>query len=163
MYAFFQAYLDGQREFAHAALCNWYMDLLRKYHATPKEKGGLHWGSLYRLIVQKYAEKRIDYGDDIFFDPVVITQGIKERVDQRFALLESILQKGYDRKVDSPIVGIKKNGLIYIVTGHHRWAILKLLGYDSLPEVTVFCENIVNLKKNTRGILAKWKTIVGKK
>lgn len=161
VYAFYQTYLEGQREAAHAAFCDWYLDQLRKYHATPKEKGGMLWGSLYRLIVQKYADKGIDYGDDIFFNPAVVTQGIKERVDQRFAFLGSILQKGYDSKVADPVVGIKKKGYIYIINGHHRWAALKLLGYDSFPEVRVFSENISNIKKNTQRMRAKWKAIVG--
>ncbi len=163
VYAFYQAYLNGQREAAHAAFCDWYLDQLRKYHATLKEKGGMLWGSLYRLIIQKYAEKRIDYRDDIFSDPVVVTQAIKERVDQRFAFLESIRQRGYDCKSADPIVGIKKKRYIYIVNGHHRWAALKLLGYDSLPEVRVFGQNISNLKKEIQRMIEKWKVIVGRK
>ena len=163
VYAFYQVYLNGQHEAAHAAYCNWYLDQLRKYHTTAKEKGGMHEGSLYRLIVQKYAENGIDSQDDIFSDPAIVAQGIKERVDQRFALLESIRQRGYDSKVPEPAVGIKKRGCVYIINGGHRWAALKALGYDSFPEVRVLNGNILNLKKNMRRTLGKWKTIMGRK
>ena len=163
VYAFYQSYMEGQREAAHAAYCNWYMEQLKKYHTTSKEKGGMNWGSLYQLIAQKYAEKQIDYGDDIFFDRVVVTLGTQERVDQRFAFLESIIQKGYDPKLASHSMGIQKKGYIYIINGHHRWAALKLLGYDYLPEVLVFRNNIRKIKKTIQRIRLKWKPRIGRK
>jgi hypothetical protein len=163
VYSFYRAYLNGEREIAYAAFSDWYLDQLRKYHATPKEKGGMLRGSLYTLIVQKYAEKGINHSDDIFLDPSVVMLAIKERVDQRFALLESVTRKGHVIDFDDAIVGIKKKGHIYIVNGHHRWAILELLSYHSIPEVRVFGENIHYLSRITQRIWKKWVTLIGMK
>ena len=163
VYAFYKDYVNGERKIAHTAHCNWYLDQLKKYHGTSKEEGGMHWGSVYRSIVKKYTEKKIDYGNDIFFDPAVVALAIRERVDDRFALLESIRQNGYDPKVATPIEGIKRKGYIYVMNGHHRWAIFKLLGYDCVPEIRAFSESIYTINITIKRILGRWKTSAGMK
>jgi hypothetical protein len=137
VYRFFLAYLNGDHEGARAAFCSWYLAELNKYHAIPKKEGGMHGGSLYKLIVEQYIEKGIAYRGDIFTDPEVVNKAIRKRVDQRLALLTSIQQKGYDVTSDNPVKGVKKNGYVYITNGHHRWAALKALGYHNIPKILV--------------------------
>lgn len=115
-YGFLKTYLDGQREAASTSYYNWYMDQLKKYYNVPGSKGGRAG------FFQKYGENH---------------QRIKYEVDSRFALLESIRENGFDAHIGDPITGVRNNRLIYLLSGHHRWAILKLLGYTSIPKVRI--------------------------
>jgi hypothetical protein len=133
-YTFFQAYINGQHETGYSAYHNWYLSNLKKYHSTQPEKGGLYGTKIYHLVVRKYRENNIDFQGNIFFNPEIVSQVIKELVDSRFALLGSIKEKGYIPGNVEPVHGFQRNGTIYLLDGHHRWAILTLLGYNSFPE-----------------------------
>ena len=138
IYSFFQTYINGQIETAYSDYHNWYLCRLKKYHSTPPEKGGLYDVPVYRSIVCKYIESNIDFHGDIFFNPEIVSQVIKEEVKSKFALVDSIKENGYNPDVMNPAIiiqGFKRNGIIYLLNGHHRWAILTLFGYDSFPEL----------------------------
>jgi hypothetical protein len=131
MYKFFSQYLSGEKEVAIQNFEEWYREQLTKYCNTPKSEGGMYRGSLYTRIVNTCGGT---------FDTVETScknSVIRERVRQRFALLEAI-QKEYRLDQTEPIHAIKKSGGIYLVRGHHRAAVLYALGRKVLPGVLVF-------------------------
>ncbi len=138
IYSFFYSYINFDNNIAKNQFKEWYKNQFYKYYNTPKKIGGMHKGSLYRLIEEKYfikdLKKQMCLDNSIKF---TIEKAIEFRVFQRMELLEDIRQNGYKKESDL-IMGINKNKLIYLLGGHHRAAILKVLGYNSLPRVYIF-------------------------
>ncbi len=130
-YTFFDLYLKGEKETAHGGFVRWYSGQLEKYHGVSKKEGGMYKGSLYRLIEQE-AQKSFDNVDTDTKNMV-----ISKRVDQRLSLLESIQAEGYKDDTEQ-IQGVRKKGNVYLCGGHHRAAILRALGQETLPNVLVF-------------------------
>ena len=135
IYKFFRIYHLNKKKEAQKSFCDWYIDQYQKYSGTPKSQGGMKNGSLDRFI----KEIRIDANSDVLFKDAVL-----KRVNQRFQLLESISSSGYNPNHIDPVKAFKSNDNQYIVnSGHHRIAILAALGYDVVPEVYVFKNNLV--------------------
>jgi len=130
-FTFFKEYIGGNKEKAKDDFVQWYHSQLKKYHHVPKGDGGMHKGSLYRLVESDAQRAFKDVGEES------VQKSIVKRVEQRFSLLEKIRDEGY-RDGTELIKGVKKNGDVYLVGGHHRAAILRALGYEILPNVLVF-------------------------
>lgn len=136
VYSFYSDYLKGDKEVARESFRIWYHDQLNKYHNISKSEGGMHQGTLYALIEKRsggHLEGAL---------PAVVDSVIREKVESRFALLESIRRNGYDPTIER-IDGIKKHGYVYLMGGHHRAAALRALGAAELPGVLVFPHQII--------------------
>lgn len=136
VYTFFCEYLRGEEEKAQYGFEHWYRGQLEKYHNTANEAGGMYNGSLYTLIEKRSGGAFKDASEDI------IQSAIRERVEERFALLKHIHDYGYNSHGER-IDGVKKGGYIYIHGGHHRAAALRALGKTELPGVLVFPNQFV--------------------
>ena len=132
MHMFFKEYVSGEKEKATQNFERWYHEQLDRYHHTPKAEGGMYKGSLYTLI-EKRSGKRFEETSETTKD-----EAIRERVQQRFMLLDTIRTHGYNPDRTEPIHAVNKNGLIHLVRGHHRAAVLHVLGIEVLPRVLVF-------------------------
>lgn len=137
VFNFFTQYLCGDKEAAIQNYVEWYTDQLSKYHNAPKKEGGMHKGSLYSLIETKCGTSFP------LVDEVCKKAAIRERVEQRFQLLEAIREQGYKPEMAERIVAVKKNGHVYLRGGHHRVAVLQALGESELPSVLVFPNQLV--------------------
>jgi len=137
IYTFFQQYLAGEKEAAQQNFENWYREQLGKYHSTPKAEGGMHKGSLYELIEKKCKTPFSEVEEDCK------NAAIRERVMQRFQLLEDIRQRGYRQAEAERIDAVQKKGFVYLCGGHHRAAELRALGKNELPGVLVFPNQFV--------------------
>ncbi|MEK7567324.1 MAG: hypothetical protein AAB513_00175 [Patescibacteria group bacterium] len=137
MYNFFRQYLDNKKESARQNFENWYREQLTKYHASPKSEGGMRHGSLYQLI-EKRCNAPFSKVEEGCKDEV-----IRERVGQRFKMLEDIQNQGYKVNETERIDAVRKNELIYLKGGHHRAAALSALGKTELPGVLVFPNQLV--------------------
>jgi len=138
VFHFFKDYVSGDKKKAVHDFEAWYYEQFWKYHKTPKNLGGLYKGSLYKLIVNKHKERGVDWDGTLSkADPAIVEEGIKERVKQRFMVVDSIMCQGYNKKTTERIIGVRKNGYVYLKGGHHRWAILQLLGHQYLPNVLI--------------------------
>lgn len=149
VYGFICEYLEGKKGEAFDHYERWYIDQLSKYSTVPNNAGGMYKGSLYLLIERRAGAPFKDV-------PISTkTQAIHERVQQRFALVDSIKKKGYDANSER-IEAVKKNGYVYLRGGHHRAAALRALDYDALPGILVFPNefiyNIVTLLRKIK----KW-------
>ncbi len=136
VYTFFCQYARGEKELAQKNFEQWYKVQLQNYHKVAKSEGGMYKGSLYLLIEKRSGNIFENASDEVIRDT------IRERVKQRFELLESIKNLGYDSSSER-IDGVKKNGYVYIYGGHHRAAALLALGNDELPAVLVFPNQLV--------------------
>jgi hypothetical protein len=147
VYNFFSLYQHGEKEQAIQNFVTWYDEQLLKYSHTPKSEGGMCKGSLYTLI-ENYCNVPFEE-----VDPLCKTKAIRERVMQRFHLFEVIQQEGYRPERAERILAFKKNGCVYLEGGHHRAAILRVLGKDTLPSVLVFPNQFIyNLVRFLRNI-----------
>ena len=147
MYTFFLSYHQGRKEQAIKDFVEWYDDQLAKYHATAKAEGGMYRGSLYTLIEKHCA---VPFAE---VDSVCKAEAVRERVLQRFHLYEVIQEEGYRPERAERILAFKKNGCVYLEGGHHRAAILRVLGKDTLPSVLVFPNQFIyNLVRFLRNI-----------
>ncbi len=137
VYRFFTMYWEGNREEATREFVEWYRDQLGKYAMVPKRDGGMRRGSLYNLI-----EKRCG----VPFEKTETScreATIRERVSQRLGLLDTIQSRGYQAGEAERIDGFREKGFVYLTGGHHRAAILKVLGEEKLPGVLVFPNRLV--------------------
>ena len=146
IYHFFKLYHSGENEKANRLFIDWYMEQYQKYSNVPKTKGGMKNGSLDKLYLEMQNNKN---------RKISIRESVVERVRQRFQLLEQIKSVGY-RPVDSdPIKVFRLSGYNYkLFGGHHRVAIMSVLGYDIISDIHVYnnkmdyiCHNL--LKKLT--------------
>jgi hypothetical protein len=130
-YLFFKMYLSGDVYRAISNFVVWYDCQFQKYFNIPKSEGGMKKGSLHKLIIQRHKDNGINLNEDdiINLSSDIYMQAIKERVQQRFDLLESIKNNGYKKINKDVIFAIKKGDNIYLQGGHHRCAIRHLLGY----------------------------------
>lgn len=131
---FFRMFMEGQKKQAIAAMEQWYYNRLIKnrLYAVPKTDGGMQNGSLYRLISKLHHTEGIELKSDLSnADEKIVRRAIEMRVQDRFALLESIRVGGYRCRGD--FVRVKRQGNFYTLTqGHHRVAALAVCGYSSV-------------------------------
>lgn len=125
---FFILFLDGKEKKSIDRFCKWYDYMFLKYFNVSKKVGGMKNGSLYKLIKKNHKKNNIKLKEDLSnIDKIIYNKSIKERVMQRFDLLKSIRDNGYNPG-NNFIEGIFKDKLIYLIEGHHRCASLYALG-----------------------------------
>ncbi|MFA4971007.1 MAG: hypothetical protein WC683_00235 [bacterium] len=150
IYNFYRNYLLGNKKTAREEYCRWYAEQLQKYGETNKRYGGMFRGSLYTLINSRLADKCLSYdyssGDEKYNE--IVRNAICERVMQRFALAECIAKEGYDSSGSDWIMGIERDGLVYLKNGHHRCAVLKALGFEVVNNVCL-CRNYLHYRALT--------------
>lgn len=134
---FYGKFIEGDRVEAVNNYIEWYEFQLDKYASKPGKEGGMYQGSLYRLIEKRTGKNFSNSTKD------EKRRCIKERVMQRFALLEDIQKNGYCLEKTEQIYSVKKNGFVYLKGGHHRAAALLALGEESVPEILVFPTQLV--------------------
>lgn len=137
IYRFFKEYIHGDKQLAINAYCDWYQDQFSKYHNISKANGGLYKGSLYRLIVKNHIKANREFLGIKVSDKKIIEDSISQRVAQRFALVERIINDGYVADLTDPITAIKKNGKYFLQGGHHRVCILAAMGEKFIPKVYI--------------------------
>ena len=146
IYRFYDQYLSGNRDVATMEYETWYLDQFTKYSHISKSSGGMKKGSLYKLIETLHHSRSIMFDGNLkSADQKIIEEAIRERVGYRFMLMESIMKEGYHPNRRDRIIGVKKNGSVFLKGGHHRTAILKALGYPNVPAVIVFPSNTLYL------------------
>ncbi len=135
VYLFFSLYHRNRQETAMTVFTKWYDEQLQRYSNIKKTKGGMYKGSLYKLVEKKSGLPfhQTDIG--------VIHDAIQERVEQRFKLLCSIKEKGYNKNTEL-VEGYWAGECIYLLGGHHRAAALLVLGHKSFPEIKVYKNKI---------------------
>lgn len=139
VFSFFDKYLQGRVAEATEAFANWYEEQFEKYCGTPKNIGGMSNGSLYRLIERVHeANGQLFAGDLNSADQDLLKQAIRLRVRQRFELVNAIAGEGYHNDESDAIKAVRAGGLVYLKGGHHRSAVLRLLGRTHVPDVQVF-------------------------
>ncbi len=132
-YEFLKVYIK-QPEKANILFSNWFYDtfLHKSAWKIPKVKGGWFRGPLYIAVDTLFREKSlfIDH-NTILKNADLIKQAIQQRISHYFNLIESIKKYGFDPSLE-PVRFTIKNGLYYLLDGHHRVAILSILGYKKI-------------------------------
>ena len=150
-YGFFALHLTGRQQEATDAFRAWYAEQFQKYVAVPKYIGGLHMGSLHRLVIdvhRKHGIRLLPEACD--WNAEMLDEAIAMRVAQRFELLDAIKVWGYDQTRTEDILASFHDGHIYLRGGHHRAAILRALGESVLPGVVVLSQAQLKILKRLR-------------
>jgi hypothetical protein len=159
VFRFFSLYLSGSREAGFDGFCEWYKEQYSRYWNTPKEYGGVRGGSMFRLIRSMHEKNGLSFdGDPVTASPEIFDEAVRERVRQRFELADAIRTHGYQTSAGSTAYGVRKNGAVMLIGGHHRAAILRALEHTSIPAVAVYpnhlcCDTIEGFRK---GKWRKW-------
>jgi hypothetical protein len=136
---FFSLYNDGLLVEAAQRYEEWYYETLFKYGDKPKLVGGMRGGAVWRKVYLAYKHAgRLFALEDGIWDESLVRLGITQRARERFALFESIREKGYIPTIGELIV-LHRRGDQFILRrgGHHRVASLTVLGAEDLPGVWV--------------------------
>lgn len=129
-YTFFSLYLNGSEAEAFKLYKEWYLDQFNKYRFTEKSVGGMKNGTLFRLIKNEHLNHQIELMDNLEnMDQKIFEKSVETRVEQRFALLESIRIFGYQDAGDAIFGEVQNDDSIVLKGGHHRCSILMALGY----------------------------------
>ncbi len=137
-YDFFRTYLSGKKDQAKKDMERWYYNRLIEDNLciVPKKQGGMLNGSLFRIVAEIHKQKGINLKTNLCNgEYTLIMQGIRETVERRFKLVDSILHCDY-QNTGNPIY-LKRTGNRYIlINGHHRVAALAACGHSSVMAVT---------------------------
>ena len=147
-YKFIKMWVNGNRKQARSKWIDWLLKEFNKYKLVPKSKGGMYHGSvhLYSLKFKNINKK------NFLLDPSLICnnsirKGASTLVDRRIQIIRSIVKNGYKIDLADPIFAIKKGKLYTLMGGHHRAAVLCVLGYKKLPRVIVYSKLLWEIRK----------------
>ena len=147
-YKFIKIWLDGNYDQANNLWVNWLVDEFFKYCNEPKSKGGMYQGSVHRFAIEKLQKNK----NECWLDPSLLNRtdvqlGASVLVRKRIQLIDSIINKGYQINIDDSIIAVKMNGLYVLKGGHHRAAVVYILGYKKLPGVIVYSKPLWEFRK----------------
>ncbi|HKE15690.1 MAG TPA: hypothetical protein VKB80_12520 [Kofleriaceae bacterium] len=135
---FYALHEAGDLEQAEDEYRAWYREQFDRYRYMEKPVGGMKNGSLYRLVVSLHQRNKLPLeGPRPAFRDALVDQAIRMRVEERFGLLSSIKNKGYARSPADPVVGVAREGHVYLSSGHHRAAALRAIRRNAVPGVLV--------------------------
>ena len=137
IYRFFKEYIHGDKQMAIEAFCDWYRDQFNKYHNVSKKFGGMYMGSLYRLVIENHRKAHQEFSNVKEANLEIVEISIRQRVAQRFALADQIIEEAYEVNFSDPITAIKKKGKYFLQGGHHRVCILAAMGEKFIPKVYI--------------------------
>jgi hypothetical protein len=138
-YDFYRIYTLGEKNKAKKAMEQWYYNRFVKDNlcVVSKKHGGMLNGSLFKVVSEIHSSKGINLRADLSnAQDALITQAIRLRVEDRFKLMESIIEYGY-QDTRGYVILIKAGNHYTIVDGHHRTAAAAVCGYSSIPFTTM--------------------------
>jgi hypothetical protein len=147
-YRFIKIWINGNYEQAHSLWVNWLVDEFFKHCLKAKSKGGMYHGSVHRLAIENMQKNK----NECWLNPYLLNranvkQGASALVNRRTQLIDSIMNKGYQIDMDDPIIAVKNNGMYVLKGGHHRAAVVYILGYKKLPGVIVYSKPLWECRK----------------
>ena len=147
-YHFIKMWVGGDCDQARDLWIDWLVSEFNKYCIEVKSKGGMYQGSVHRYALNYIDENKHKY----WLDPSLISkmsmkQGAALLVDRRIELIRSIMNKGYLVDLADPIFAVRKSNLYVLKGGHHRAAIMHVLGHNNLPGVMIYSKPLWEFRK----------------
>ena len=147
-YHFIKMWVGGDCDQARDLWIDWLVSEFNKYCIEVKSKGGMYQGSVHRYALNYIDENKHKY----WLDPSLISkmsmkQGAALLVDRRIELIRSIMNKGYLVDLADPIYAVRKSNLYVLKGGHHRAAIMHVLGHNNLPGVMIYSKPLWEFRK----------------
>ena len=147
-YKFIKLWINGNHRQARSKWIDWLLNEFNKYKCIPKSRGGMYHGSVhfYSLKFKNINKKKL------LLDPTLISKdsiknGASILVDRRIKMISSIVKNGYKIDLADPIFAVKTGNLYTLMGGHHRAALLYILGYKKLPRVIVYSKFLWEIRK----------------
>ena len=147
-YHFIKMWVGGDCDQARDLWIDWLVSEFYKYCIEEKSKGGMYQGSVHRYALNYIDENKHKY----WLNPSLISkmsmkQGAALLVDRRIELIRSIMNKGYLVDLADPIFAVRKSTLYVLKGGHHRAAIMHVLGHNNLPGVMIYSKPLWEFRK----------------
>lgn len=106
-----------------------------------ENNGGKTTGSLASLVEKLEKEQRMEFTTISSADPDLVDKAIRIRVAHYLGLFKSVAENGFVRSWKVPITcfrsGPEDDPTYVLKNGHHRVAIMKLLGYATVPTLVL--------------------------
>lgn len=149
-YNFMMRWVNGDTKNAREMWVNWLISEFNKYCFEEKCKGGMYQGSVHKYaLINVLKNKNKYWTNPTLIDQNKIKLGAEYLVDRRIEMINSILKNGYDLSMSDAIYAIKNKNFFILKGGHHRAALLYILGKDKIPGVIVFSNFLWRLKEWT--------------
>ena len=147
-YKFIKIAIKENYEQAHSLWVNWLVDEFFKYCLEAKSKGGMYQGSVHRFAIEHVQKNK----QECWLNPSLLNRtnvklGASVLVNRRIQLIRSIINKGYQINMDDPIIAVKIKDTYVLKGGHHRAAVVYILGYKKLPGVIVYSKPLWECRK----------------
>lgn len=147
-YKFIKLWVSGNCEQARNLWIEWLVSEFNKYCNKAKSKGGMYQGSVHRYSLNFLNNNKNEYWiDALSINKTNIKKGAAVLVDKRIELIKSVINKGYSIQLADPIFAVRKGNRYVLKGGHHRAAIMHVIGHESLPGVIIYSKTIWELKK----------------
>lgn len=142
-YYFIKNWIDGDCKNSRNKWIDWLTDEFFKYKFVEKSKGGMYQGSVHRYALNFLNKNKDQYWNDpSLLSKNYIEQGASVLVDRRIDMIRSIKDNGFQINLNDPIYAVNINGKYVLKGGHHRAAVMFILGYEKLPKVEVYSKNL---------------------
>ena len=147
-YPFIKMWVNGNCKQARDLWIKWLVSEFYKYCIKAKSKGGMYQGSVHRYALNYIDENKHKYWvDALLINKISIKRGAALLVDRRIELIQSIMHKGYMVQLADPIFAVRKDNLYVLKGGHHRAAIMHVIGHDSIPGVIIYSKPMWEFRK----------------
>ncbi len=147
-YRFIKIWINGNYKQAQSLWIDWLADEFFKNCLQAKSRGGMYQGSVHRFAIEHIQKNKKEcWLNPSLLNKTNVKQGASVLVNRRIQLIDSIIKKGYQIDMVDPIIAVKINGMYVLKGGHHRAAIIYILGYKKLPGVVVYSKLLWECRK----------------
>ena len=103
----------------------------------------MYQGSVHHYSLNYVNKNKNEHWiDALLINKINIKKGAALLVDKRIELIRSVINKGYSVELTDPIFAVRKGNRYVLKGGHHRAAIMHVIGHDSLPGVIIYSKTI---------------------
>ena len=142
-YKFIKLWVSGNYKQARDLWIEWLVNEFNKYGNKAKSKGGMYQGSVHHYSLNYVNKNKNEHWiDALLINKINVKKGAALLVDKRIELIRSVINKGYSVELTDPIFAVRKGNRYVLKGGHHRAAIMHVIGHDSLPGVIIYSKTI---------------------
>ena len=147
-YIFIKNWIEGDYKNSRNMWIDWLVNEFFKYNLKEKSKGGMYQGSVHSYSLNFVNDNKEKYWNNpSLLSENCVKQGAAMLVDRRIEMIRSIKDKGYQINLSDPILAVDIDGKYVLKGGHHRAAVMHVLGYEKLPKVIVYSKLLWECRK----------------
>lgn len=147
-YTFMKMWVDGDHLHSRDLWIDWLVNEFYKNGFMRKSDGGMYQGSVHRYTLNYVSKSKSEaWQNPALIKEAHLRQGAASLVDKRIEMIRSVMEMGYREELADPIFAVRTGSYYVLKGGHHRAAIMHILGYDKLPCVIIYSKVSWRCKK----------------